>query len=55
MADMTERLRNLKERVARRRTDRRKTRAERAQRRAIVGDRHQQFEHRNYDREVDRR
>jgi hypothetical protein len=55
MAAMIERARNLRERVAQRRAGRRKTRAERSERRATVGDRHQQFEHRDYTREWDGR
>jgi hypothetical protein len=48
MTAMLDRLRSLKERAARRRADRTKTRAERAERRAVVGDRQRQMQNRDY-------
>jgi hypothetical protein len=47
MPRMSGRLRSLRARFAQRRADRRVIRAERSQRRAIMGDRHRQVEHRN--------
>jgi hypothetical protein len=48
MTAMLDRLRSLKERAARRRADPTKTRAERAERRAVVGDRQRQMQNRDY-------
>jgi hypothetical protein len=50
MTAILDRLRGLKERTAQRRADRARTRMERAERRAVSGDRQQQLQNRDYSR-----